>query len=99
MTLDFSQNYTLEDDRVFLRPLVDDDFLLLYPFAMNEPELWTYSMVSAAGEIGMQSYLNNALDNLLNAQESCLLEIVVAKEENVFPMMPTGASVSEIRLS
>ena len=26
------------------------------------------------------------------------LEICVAKEENVFPMIPTGASVSDIRL-
>jgi acetolactate synthase-1/2/3 large subunit len=27
-----------------------------------------------------------------------LLEVKVAKEDNVFPMVPTGASVAEIRL-
>mgnify|MGYP000045812813 CR=1 FL=1 len=28
-----------------------------------------------------------------------LLEVMVEKEDNVFPMVPTGASVSEIRLA
>jgi acetolactate synthase-1/2/3 large subunit len=28
-----------------------------------------------------------------------LLEVIVEQEENVFPMVPTGASVSEIILS
>ena len=36
---------------------------------------------------------------MLNHQGSYLLEVMVAKEENVFPMVPTGASVSEIRLN
>jgi len=27
------------------------------------------------------------------------LEVVVEKEDNVFPMIPTGASLTEIRLS
>jgi acetolactate synthase-1/2/3 large subunit len=30
---------------------------------------------------------------------SYFLEVMVGKENNVFPMVPTGASVSEIRLS
>jgi acetolactate synthase-1/2/3 large subunit len=32
-------------------------------------------------------------------KDSYLLRIMVEKENNVFPMIPTGASVSEIRLS
>jgi acetolactate synthase-1/2/3 large subunit len=33
------------------------------------------------------------------SKDSYLLEVMVEKENNVFPMIPTGASVSEIRLS
>ena len=40
----------------------------------------------------------NALDQLLNTENAFLLEVKVAKEDNVFPMVPTGASVAEIRL-
>ena len=43
--------------------------------------------------------VSKALDRLLSSPETCLLEVVVAKEENVFPMVPTGASVSEVRLN
>ncbi|MDX1902757.1 MAG: biosynthetic-type acetolactate synthase large subunit [Thermonemataceae bacterium] len=43
--------------------------------------------------------LEDELRQMLNYQDAYLLEVMVAKEENVFPMIPTGASVSEIRLS
>jgi acetolactate synthase-1/2/3 large subunit len=42
--------------------------------------------------------LDQALDNMLNSKGAFLLEVVVEQEENVFPMVETGASVSEIRL-
>lgn len=42
--------------------------------------------------------LQKALKRLLDSKGPRLLEIVVEKEENVFPMIPTGASVDEIRL-
>lgn len=42
--------------------------------------------------------LNAALDTFLNSEGSFLLEVMVGKENNVFPMVPSGASVSEIRL-
>lgn len=42
--------------------------------------------------------LSQALDEMLNHKESFLLEIVVEKEGNVFPMVATGASVSEVLL-
>ncbi len=35
---------------------------------------------------------------MLNYKGSYLLEVEVDKEENIFPMIETGASVSEIRL-
>ena len=43
--------------------------------------------------------LQERLNTLLNNKESYLLEVIVEQEENVFPMVPTGASVSEIILS
>ncbi len=42
--------------------------------------------------------LKKAIDTMLNSEKSFFLEIVVEKEENVFPMVPSGASVSDIRL-
>ncbi len=55
---DCTKNYVLEDERVLLRPLQQQDFNSLLPFAQNEPELWKYSLVSAAGEEGLQNYMN-----------------------------------------
>lgn len=54
---DCSKIYILEDDRVMLRPLQEEDVIHLLPFALQEPELWKYSLVSAAGEEGLQNYL------------------------------------------
>lgn len=49
-------------------------------------------------KVEKQEDLSNALDQLLNTEDAFLLEVKVAKEDNVFPMVPTGASVAEIRL-
>ena len=42
--------------------------------------------------------LNDAVREMLAHEGAYFLEVKVAKENNVFPMVPTGASVSEIRL-
>lgn len=42
--------------------------------------------------------LQNAIVNLLNSSRASLLEVVVEREDNVFPMIQTGAAVDEIRL-
>jgi acetolactate synthase-1/2/3 large subunit len=42
--------------------------------------------------------LSDSLDRMLNTSGAYLLEVVVEKEENVFPMMPAGAAVDEILL-
>ncbi|MBS1730479.1 MAG: biosynthetic-type acetolactate synthase large subunit [Bacteroidetes bacterium] len=42
--------------------------------------------------------LNKALDKFLNTENAYLLEVKVSREDNVFPMVPTGASVAEIRM-
>lgn len=43
--------------------------------------------------------LNYALDRMIAARDSYLLEITVEGEENVFPMMPPGTAVNEMVLS
>jgi len=43
--------------------------------------------------------LKNALKEMLDLDGPYLLEVAVGKELNVFPMVPQGCSVSEIRLS
>lgn len=52
-----------------------------------------------AAKVDVKSHVKDVLLKMLNHKGSYLLEVVVAKEENVFPMIPTGASVSEIRLN
>lgn len=42
--------------------------------------------------------LHEALKEMYDSKEAYLLEVVVENEENVFPMVATGASVAEIRL-
>ncbi len=42
--------------------------------------------------------LKNAVKRMLDHEGSYLLEVMVGKENNVFPMVPQGCSVSEIRL-
>ena len=57
-----TDDYLLEDEAVLLRPLRKDDYENLLPFALNEPELWTYSLITAAGEEGLKNYMQLALD-------------------------------------
>lgn len=49
-------------------------------------------------KITSRSELSGALDEMFASKEPYLLEVVVEKEENVFPMIPAGASVTDIRL-
>jgi len=48
--------------------------------------------------INERSAIQSALATMLNHKGSYLLEVMVGKENNVFPMVPQGCSVSEIRL-
>lgn len=48
--------------------------------------------------ISKREDLKNALTAMLNHKGSYLLEVMVGKENNVFPMVPQGCSVAEIRL-
>jgi RimJ/RimL family protein N-acetyltransferase len=42
--------------------LKETDLEFLLPFALNEPDTWKYSYLSAKGEDGMRKYIKDALD-------------------------------------
>lgn len=48
--------------------------------------------------VNQRKDLKAALQQMLDHKESYLLEVMVGKENNVFPMVPQGSSVAEIRL-
>ena len=48
--------------------------------------------------ISKREDLKKALSEMLNTKGAYLLEVMVGKENNVFPMVPQGCSVAEIRL-
>ena len=52
-----------------------------------------------AEKVSERNDLDPAISRMLSSDKPYFLEICVEKEDNVFPMIPTGASVSDIRLS
>lgn len=66
---DFTENYVLENERVILRPLEMADYDYLLPFALNEPETWHFSLVSAAGADGLRNYMEIATKARQNKAE------------------------------
>ncbi len=48
--------------------------------------------------VSERNHLKNSLKTMLDFDGAYLLEVMVGKENNVFPMVPQGCSVSEIRL-
>ncbi|HPZ87771.1 MAG TPA: thiamine pyrophosphate-dependent enzyme, partial [Flavihumibacter sp.] len=51
-----------------------------------------------AQKVERRDQLPAALKTMLDSKDAYLLEIMVGKENNVFPMVPQGCSVAEIRL-
>jgi acetolactate synthase-1/2/3 large subunit len=52
-----------------------------------------------AKKVTKREDLEAAIAEMLASEDAYFLEVMVEKENNVFPMIPTGASVSDIRLS
>jgi len=51
-----------------------------------------------AKRVTKREELAAAVEEMMTSKEAYFLEVCVEKEDNVFPMIPSGASVSEIRL-
>ncbi|MCF6213022.1 MAG: biosynthetic-type acetolactate synthase large subunit [Flavobacteriaceae bacterium] len=52
-----------------------------------------------ANRVSKRENLANAVKTMVASKEAYFLEVVIEKEDNIFPMIPTGESVSDIRLS
>jgi len=52
-----------------------------------------------AKKVTQREDLEGSIKEMLQHEGPYFLEVIVEKEDNVFPMIPTGASVSDIRLS
>ena len=52
-----------------------------------------------AEKVSQRQDLAGAVQRMIASKKSYFLEVAVEKEDNVFPMIPSGASVSDIRLS
>ncbi|SDB56637.1 acetolactate synthase, large subunit [Flavobacteriaceae bacterium MAR_2010_188] len=51
-----------------------------------------------AEKVTKREELTAAVKRMIDSKDSYFLEVCVEKEDNVFPMVPSGASVSDIRL-
>jgi RimJ/RimL family protein N-acetyltransferase len=61
-TFDPSKEYILEDNRVLLRPLLTADIDHLMTYAINEPDIWKFSLIQAGNGEKMQRYIDLALE-------------------------------------
>jgi RimJ/RimL family protein N-acetyltransferase len=83
MIIDIFQHTPIfENERVLLRPILESDFNNLLPFSINEPEIWKFGLVTAAGKENLRNYLVNAVKNLNEKKEYPF--IVFDKKANRF---------------
>lgn len=78
----FQYNTILEDERVLLRPLQVNDLDNLLPFSLNEPEIWKYGLVTAAGKENLENYIASAVKNREDKKEYPF--IVFDKKANAY---------------
>jgi N-acetyltransferase len=62
MTINFNEDYILENDKVHPRPLHTSDVENLSEFSEHEPELWKFSLITAAGKDNLKEYIKIATD-------------------------------------
>jgi len=59
---DFNQDYSLENERVLLRPLVFSDLPYLEKYVLEEPDLWQFSLVAIQDKADLEKYIHDAID-------------------------------------
>ena len=63
---DFSKDYVLEDDRVIIRPITEQDLLFLSEYVINEPEIWQFSLVAIQNVEDLKGYIQTALQSRMD---------------------------------
>ncbi|WP_341658615.1 biosynthetic-type acetolactate synthase large subunit [Blattabacterium cuenoti] len=76
------------DKRYSCTELVNPDFIKL-----------AHAYNIKAKKVNKREELEKAVKKALSYKKAFLLEVVIEKEDNVFPMIPSGAAVDEIRLT
>ena len=76
------------DKRYASTELVNPDFVTIAKGYQLEAE-----------RVTKREELSAAVERMMASDKAYFLEVCVEKEDNVFPMIPSGAAVSEIRLS
>ena len=82
MDFNFKEKYQLENERILVRPLEHTDFKNLIHFALNEPELWEYSLQKGSGVEGLKTYIDTAITN--RKKENSYPFIVFDKKTNSY---------------
>ena len=59
---DFNQDYSLENERVLLRPLVVSDLPYLEKYVLEEPDLWQFSLVAIQDKADLEKYIHDAIE-------------------------------------
>lgn len=65
----FQQQPVLENERVILRRIKEEDLEHLLPFSLQEPGIWKYGLITAAGEENLRNYINAAVKNTEEKKE------------------------------
>jgi RimJ/RimL family protein N-acetyltransferase len=65
----FREQPVLENERVLLRPIRENDFENLLTFSLNEPDIWKYGLITAAGEENLRNYISSAVKNMEEKKE------------------------------
>jgi RimJ/RimL family protein N-acetyltransferase len=80
--IDLTTDYVLENDNVLLRPLRMSDLGNLMKFSVEEPELWKFSLLTAAGAGYLEEYIQVAETGRL--QQNAYAFIVFDKKKNAY---------------
>jgi RimJ/RimL family protein N-acetyltransferase len=65
----FEYKPVLENERVLLRAIREDDFENLLTFSLKEPDIWQYGLITAAGPENLRNYIGQAVKNLEEKKE------------------------------
>ena len=62
LVFDTTAHLILEDERVLLRPLLQEDAVFLKSYVQAEPALWTYALTPIQNEHDLDAYIAAAME-------------------------------------
>ena len=82
LNIDFNKDYTLENDKVLLRPISIKDVDNLLYFAEKEADIWRYSLLQPNNKKSLERYIEIALTDRLKGKS--YIFIVFDKQKNKY---------------